>query len=299
MTLHHKNCFPRLLLTALLAVITAGGTAEAQSPPAGWAIFPSSPEDNTSDVRSPQRSGYLIPAYSSTMECANYSRLEWRVSLSEAGSAQITPRPEPYESYKRELPSGVKVQRGMAGIERNLKIENGWLLGFDGGEFGGGLWFADLSGKTQELSGENVHGFIETPQGVLVIAGLAHMGLDSGKVLIVPYAVNSQSDLKTLMDLDGAPGAFTKLSADTALVVTTHGISRISSSGLRKTLLRSDFSALYPNSVVSTTDGTIYVGMRLFVVRLLHQSGKYTAQWLVPDSCRHFKVRDLDCVCTK
>lgn len=283
MLLHQRNCFLRLLLTALLVSTTAGGRAEAQSTPVGWAIHPT-PEDG-----------------SSTILCANYSRREWRVALSETGSAEITPRPQPYgaKSSKRELPTGVKVQRGMVGVESRLKIQNGWLLGFDGGEFGGGLWFANLSGKTQELSEENVHGFIETPQGVLVFSGLAHMGHDSGKVFIVPYAVNSQGDLKTLMDLDGAPAALTKLSADTALVVTTQGVSRISSSGLSKTLLSRKFDALYPNSVVSTPDGTIYVGMRLFVVRLMQQSGEYTEEWLVPDGCRHFKVHDLDCVCTK
>jgi hypothetical protein len=187
----------------------------------------------------------------------------------------------------------------MVGIESRLRIHDGWLLGFDAGEFGGGLWFADLSGKTQELSGENVHGFIETSQGVLVLVGLAHMGLDSGKVLLVPYVVGSQSDLKTLLPLDGAPQAFTKLPGDAALVVTTQGVSRVSSIGSSETLAQSKFGMLYPNSVVSAPDGTIYVGMRLFVVRLVKRSHDYAEQWLVPDNCRHFSIRDLDCLCTK
>jgi len=118
-------------------------------------------------------------------------------------------------------------------------------------------------------------------------------------VLIAPYKINSQTDLKTLAELDGAPEAFSKLSSDTALVITTQSISQIASSGVSKTLLRRRFSGLYPNSIVSARDSAIYAGMRLFVVRFVQQSGEYTEQWLVPDNCMHFRVRDLDCVCTK
>jgi hypothetical protein len=281
MLLNRRNRVLRLLLTSLLTAATAGGSAEAQSPPTGWAIYPM-PEND-----------------SSAMQCANYSQLEWRVSLSETGTAQIVPRPKPYGARFSKLPAGVKRQKGMIGAESTFKLQNGWLLGFDAGEFGGGLWFADVDGKTQELSNENVRGFVETQQGVLVFVGLAHMGLDSGKVLIVPYKITSQTDLRTLGELDGAPEAVSKLSDDTALVITTQGISQIASSGVSKTLLRRRFSGLYPNSIVSASDSAIYAGMRLFVVRLVPQSGEYTEQWLIPDNCKHFRVRDQHCVCRK
>jgi hypothetical protein len=221
------------------------------------------------------------------------------VSVSDTGKAQITPSEPHRKSSGPDLPPRVKLQRGMVGVRSSLRVNNGWLLGFDGGEFGGGLWLAASDGKTQQLSEENVHGFIETSRGVLIFVGLDHMGTDSGKVLIVPYAVTSKTDLRTLVDLDGAPGAFTKLSADTALVVTTHGISQITSTGASEKLLSRSFGMLYPNSIVSSPDGTIYAGMRLFVVRLVLRSGKYREEWLVPEGCEKFHVRDFDCICTK
>ncbi|HSY93518.1 MAG TPA: hypothetical protein VK812_19310 [Candidatus Binatus sp.] len=281
MLLNHKNRVPRLLLTSLLIAATAGGSAKAQSPPTGWVIYPM-PESN-----------------SSVMQCANHSELEWQVSLSEAGTARIVPHPTTHGAGSPKLPAGVKRQKGMIGVESTFKLQNGWLLGFDAGEFGGGLWFAGGDGKTQELSNQNVHGFVETQQGVLVFVGLSHMFHDSGKVLIVPYKITSQTDLRTLVELDGAPEAVSKLSDDTALVITTQGISQISSSGLTKTLLRRGFGGLYPNSIVPASDSAIYAGMRLFVVRLVPQSGEYTEQWLVPDDRKHFRVRDQQCVCKK
>jgi hypothetical protein len=236
---------------------------------------------------------------SSVMQCANHSELEWRVSLSETGAAQIGPHPNSHGGGSSKLPAGVKRQKGMIGAESAVKLQNGWLLGFDAGEFGGGLWFAGVDSKTQKLSNQNVHGFVETQQGVLVFVGLDHLGLDSGRVLVVPYKFTSQTEVRILADLDGAPEAVSKLSDDTALVITTQGISQISSSGVSKTLLRRGFGGLYPNSLASASDNSIYAGMRLFVVRLVPQSEEYTEQWLVPDNCKHFSVRDQQCVCRK
>jgi hypothetical protein len=213
---------------------------------------------------------------------------------------EITARPKPYgaKSSKLELPAGVKRDKEMLGVESKIKTSSGWLLGFDAGEFGGGLWFADSSGETRKLSEENVRGFVETSAGVLVFVGLAHMGTDSGRVLIVNDH-DSDVSMRTLVKLDGAPQTLTKVSSDVALVVTTHGISQVGSAGEIKTLVRERFGLLYPNSVVSLPDGTIYTGMRLFVVRLVKESGGYEEQWLVPESCRHFRVQGLDCVCSK
>jgi hypothetical protein len=267
------------LLSLLLVIV---GSLHAQNVPAGWLVH-STPTESSSEVR-----------------CGNYSNLEWLVAASQAGAVEITPRPKPYgaKSSKLELPVGVKRDKDMLGVESKVKTSNGWLLGFDAGEFGGGLWFANDSSKTRKLSNENVRGFVETSAGVLVFVGLAHMGMDSGKVLIVT-AHDSDVGMQTLAKLDGAPQAVTRVSSDVALVATTRGISQVSSAGDIKTLLHETFGPLYPNSVVSLPDGTIYTGMRLFVVRLVKQSGGYVEQWLVPENCKRFRVQGLDCKCSK
>jgi hypothetical protein len=271
---------PLIVLSLLVAVSHLG--AEAQTLPGGWLVH-STPTENSREIA-----------------CANYSSLEWLVSTSQTGTVEITARPKPYgvKSSTLKLPSGVKRDKDMLGVESKVKTSNGWLLGFDAGEFGGGLWFANDSGKTRKLSNENVRGFVETSAGFLVFVGLAHMWLDSGKVLIVTEH-DSDVGMQTLAKLDGAPQAVTRVSSDVALVVTTHGISQVSSAGEIKTLLHQTFGLLYPNSVVSLPDGTVYTGMRLFVVRLVKQSGGYAEQWLVPENCKRFSVQGLDCRCSK
>jgi hypothetical protein len=124
---------------------------QAQTIPPGW-VFYSTPQEGSVSI-----------------QCANASVRPQRVSLSDNGQLSIQQLPASYERdeySKQQLPQGVTRQQGMAGRQSLLKIPGGgWLLGFDAGEFGGGLWSADASGNTQELSRENVHGLVDTPPG--------------------------------------------------------------------------------------------------------------------------------------
>lgn len=273
---------PRIFLTSVLSLAAFPcWQAHAQTLPSGWVPYPTPKEDSLS------------------IRCANRSGRPQHVSLSDSGQLQIKQLSSSYErdEYSRQqFPKGVKHQQGMIGRQSIFKMPGGgWLLGFDAGEFGGGLWSADSSGNTHKLSAENVHGLVDTPQGILVFVGLAHLFLDSGNVLIVPYTATSNAEVKILAKLDGAPEALTRISSDTALVVTTHGITEITSLGSAKTLLHADFSLLYPNSVVSTPDGTVYVGMRLFVVRFDPHAEHDAEQWFLPQSCERFET--TGCVC--
>ena len=276
-----RNCstFVALLWVALL---TTGTNVRAQDIPPGWVPFAT------------PKSG------SAAMACANYSEKEWSVAIPD-GLPQITLASRSAgKRQPQEFPPGVKRLPDMKGRESKLKLQNGWLLGFDAGEFGGGLWFAMDDGSMIELSKQNVRGIVATPQGALILSGLAHMGLDSGKAFAVPNVVSSPRDLKTLVELDGAPVAFTATSDGSIIVATARGISRIGSSGSTETLLHRDLEILSPNSITVAPDGTIYVGMRFFVVRLVPHGGKHVEQWMAPEKCKKkFHVPWLDCSCYK
>jgi hypothetical protein len=158
----------RIALILLLALLFSfwSGEGQAENLPAGWTTYPDG----------------------DAIRCASYSILEWQVSLSPDGKLLISGRPRSLihaESLRTKLPRGFKRDKEMIGNEALLKITHGWLVGFDAGEFGGGLWFVDSVGQSHKLTGENVHGLMSTPQGTLVFVGLSHLGLDTGKVLLV------------------------------------------------------------------------------------------------------------------
>lgn len=53
----------------------------------------------------------------------------------------------------------------------------------------------------------------------------------------------------------------------------------------------------YANSMAILPDGSVVVGMRMFVLRLNPSSDGYTQQWLLPVECRTFHVAPGDCAC--
>lgn len=208
------------------------------------------------------------------------SKEEWAVTVS-GGEVELSRRPS---------------SRSGKQVWTRIKVRNGWLEGLDVGEFGGGLWLAPGDGERVLLMKENVFGFLPSPEGPLIFTGLAHLFLDYGHVYLAPLNVTGSSGLRLVADLGGAPRAFAAESRDTAIVVTTRGVTRIHSSGKLEPLIRDPLGA-FPNSVAVSSDGSVYVGTELFVVRLVRDSDGYKEQWLAPKDCTKPTKRDYECVC--
>jgi hypothetical protein len=47
--------------------------------------------------------------------------------------------------------------------------------------------------------------------------------------------------------------------------------------------------------------GSIYIGMRMFVLKLNERGGEYSEAWLLPNDCRKFyaDTGKIDCACTQ
>ncbi len=212
------------------------------------------------------------------LRCANNSRRQWSVSL-EGETPRIS-----------MLPSLGTIW---------TDFEGGRLEGLANGEFGGGLWWHNPGRTTRtKISSENIHGIVHTSFGTLVLAGLDHLGMRSGRVLrIIPANPNPPS-MTTLADLHEAPRALTLASDGAVVVVTGTKVLRINSPGTVETLVSTNYPT-YANSVAISSAGTIYVGMRHFVRRLTPVKQSYEDDWLIPADCTRFAQRgDFDdCNC--
>jgi hypothetical protein len=160
------------------------GKPIASSIPDGWVLYPDS-EIN-----------------SSTLQCANYSRREWRVEQSENN---VKIHLDKLQDHQAALPDIIRfrnVEVGTKGYRSVEQVADGWLVGLDVGEFGGGLWWFSSDGKAnKKLSAENIVGFAKTSTGVLAFTGLAHLGFDNGKVLKVVGDTEANRKIETLVDL--------------------------------------------------------------------------------------------------
>lgn len=167
------------------------------------------------------------------------------------------------------------------------KIDEGWLVGYDGGEWGGGLyWFNPKGTKGEKIIGEQVIHIFPKGNGFLVFTGLAHLMSNVGKVYFVekkegqrdPWAITKLAALK------GSPDLVLPTNAGDYLIVTSDALQYFTKDGAVNTLIADGFwSGYIPNSVAILPSGEIYIGMKHGITRVTKQGETYTAAWLLPN----------------
>jgi hypothetical protein len=283
-----------VLATALLPSLMGGQSyAPSQPIPDGWYVYPQDKLKHSDEI---------------TLRCFNYSINEWQV-MTDGNGIRITKR---VAQKKGEAPSGtqlpplLKHEEGMpgrtvyAGLRSATHFSNGWLLAYDAGEWGGGLWITNEDGsEAKRIVYDNVHAVVPIDDEILVLSGLAHMSFDFGNAFIFSKPNGLNISLRQTARLDGEPRAYAKESDGSVLFVTTNGLSRIKKSGEVQSLTNfPDWTRRqYANSMTITSDGSIFVGMRMFVLKLHIDEGQYKEEWLLPQECRKFHLAKFDCTC--
>jgi hypothetical protein len=189
------------------------------------------------------------------------------------------------------------------------KVDDGWLVGFDAGEFGGGLWWFSPDGgrfarvrapenaaRADDIyKAENVRGLVQVGSDQLVLMGLDHMGGRSGRVFRA-----SKRDGAWKLDpravLDGSADAWAVL-GDRLLVLTDSGLWEVIAGTPARQVHRADTGGLYPTSMVRAGDGAFYVGMRRYILRLEAAAGAWRETWLVASNCVRARVTNFTCEC--
>jgi hypothetical protein len=280
------------ILIALVAIIVlAQGVAQLSAQqstdvPQGWYVYP---DEELKSVSASDR------------RCFNYSRRDWRVTV-EQGEAQLTEKRKA-QVETPALPPRLVHQQGMTGLRSATRFNDEWLLAYDGGEFGGGLWLTNEDGsEAKRIFNSDVQAVVTLEKGVLILSGLDHMGLDVGNALVYSAPRSMNVTLQESIKLDGAPSAFAQETDGSVVFVTTHSLCRITKTGELKILhtLPRWIAQQYPNSMAITADGSIYVGMRMFVLKLNDRDGEYSEEWLLPNDCQkfHLDMTKVDCACT-
>lgn len=250
-------------------------------PPAGWVLY-----------RSPDKDATAV------LSCAGSSEREWQVAPDGEG-VRITPYRE--RLVEEPLPFEVRSSSrgdGLYGNRHVRRVDDGWLVGFDAGEFGGSLWWFGVDGRqSRKLAAENVVGFADGAAGVLAPAGLAHMGIDRGGVLLVREGRGGDRKVEALADLGSAPTAFAPESPDSLVVATYTRVVRVrASGGVEQLYATAQGEHLpYPNSLTLSKAGVVHVGMRHFVLRLSPSASGYREEWFVPADCGKFRPGGPSC----
>jgi hypothetical protein len=276
----------RFALSAFLILFSSGRLCEAAL--SGFVELP----------RHPSRQDF---------ECANYSKMEWKV-LIQNGQVQAISELNGYQIDK--LPFSYKEDRDQSGARHVIQVSDGWIVGFDAGEFGGGLWWFSPKGERSKrlrppvnapvypkdiFKAENVLGFARYGGEVLVFMGLDHMGGRSGRVFRL---IQQSSDwtLNPFAVLESSPDAWI-VSRDGIVILTENGIGlALSDENIRK-LHTIDFGSLYPSSMVQESENVLYIGMRHYVLKLERTEPNWKETWFVKKGCIKTRVKEYKCLC--
>lgn len=264
-----SNAFSKLLIIA--SALAAAAVMTTQRAPsdrlAGW-----------SKVATPNEQD---------LWCAAHATDRWAVSI-DNGALQIAPFSGPVDHGP--VPPFPLDRASLSGwvrsARRSVPVSNGWLIGFDGGEYGGGLWWFDHQGRKRlQLSTDNVRYLTPVRGQVLAFLGLAHLQHDFGRVVIVRPS-QSGAVAETLGDLPAAPLAVTVAPASNhVLVLTSEGLSAMDVGGGQKHLGNMVPPLLGPTSIVETEPGVLYVGARHFVLRVTLSDRAPLVEWLARFNC--------------
>ena len=211
---------------------------------------------------------------------------EWVVT-SDKGAPQAKIRAGQQE-IPPNLPFEIKPgssREGLAGRRTSAKVDDGWIVGFDAGEFGAGLWWFSPDGKRrQKISEDHVLCFFVTTSGLIAVEGLEHGTISKGKAFQLSRKGDGDWSTEPLIDFGEAPQVAIKESDGLILVATSKRLLRFSPAYKKPDILldKAFWDGLYPNSMVITPLGTIFMGMRHGVAKIEKEGDRYKISWMLP-----------------
>ena len=223
---------------------------------------------------------------------------EWIVYLSgDRPSARLrsvkreqgSPYPERQESYPPMpfvVPTG-HMKDGLAGEWSSVQVSDGWLIGYNAGEWGSWLWWFSPDGKRRyRISEDQIVGFFKTEDGLFAMEGIAHGSLSRGRLVRMDKGKDGRWRSKKFVDLGGAPEV-AAMGVDGSLTVATHDrLLRVDLATKRVDVMLRDvfWGGLYPKSMILTPSGAVYLGMRHGVAEIKKLGTGYEPKWLLPNA---------------
>ena len=235
------------------------------------------------------------PADSEKRECANLT--DWTVVLEAQERGGLRAKIAREGRALRDVLPPFAVERdhpGLGGV-LSLRVENGWLIAVNAGEFGGALWWYGPDGDTRyriaDLSVVGLHALpaIGANDRYIAIEVLSHRGEEIGRVQTVVHGSGGRWELRPIASLPSAPHVSTTTSDGGVVIALTGGVAKVKADGTVEVARVANLGQLYPSSISEASDGSILVGMRRYLLRVPRARGG-KAEWFTLAACKDFSV---------
>lgn len=215
---------------------------------------------------------------------ANWSTHEWRVFLKdEQPCAQLTTE-SPVKPSPR--PTFIPRAENFTRARTFARVDDGWLVGFNHGEFGAALyWFSPDGKQHYKISNHQVVDFMSLSNGIHAIEGLAHLSLSHGSAIRVTRAnAAARWQATSVAKLPSAPYSVALRRNETMLITLSDSLISLSPNYKVQTLLtNANWDGLYANSSLPSPDERkLFIGMRQFVGEFDFTNKKF--RFLIPSA---------------
>jgi len=161
------------------------------------------------------------------------------------------------------------------------QVDDGYIVGFNRGEWGGLVyWFSGDGKKHYEISDHQLGGFIEKEGKLFAFAGLAHLSPPYYGDILLYEKIKGVWTETEYVDLNDAPAAITLDKEGNFIVVAAQKLLKVGP-GKKITDLEAkmDWLGLYPGSIVICKE-TAYISMRKGILKHSLVTGE--EKWLMP-----------------
>lgn len=189
----------------------------------------------------------------------------------------------------RALPFKIKPSRDFSGVKLAARVDDGWVVGFNRGEWGGSLWWFSADGsKHYKISDDEVDQLLRTDIGVIGLKTLLyilpeHPDPKTGEVLRLVKSTQGIWQAVNYTYLSGAPEVAMQDTDGSLVIVTSHELLRVDRQKHMEALLTDGFWGklqLSVTSIVRAASGDYFVGMRGGVTHIRRSGGGYRVDWL-------------------
>ena len=165
-----------------------------------------------------------------------------------------------------------------------LKVEDGFLVGFYRGEWGGHLdWYSKNGDNHYKISDDEIVQFIKRGDKIYAIQGLDHMSISAGSIFTIEKT-DGRWTAGQYLKLPSEPRSIALDLSNNFFVITNKSLLKIDTGRKIITLVKNGFwhSTFYSNAIsAAIKDSVVYVGMRAGVYKYNLLTGKQ--EWLLPE----------------
>jgi hypothetical protein len=227
------------------------------------------------------------PPSEEDLYCANQGGPDWRVALRDdvvevrRSHDSLQRDAVPFALPKETWPQLLFEYRARQGC-------GGWLVGYNSGEFGGGLWSFSPDGKRfVKVAGGQVVGIHPTPEDAfLVVTGIAHMGMDRGGVLKVQQQADGVCRVVARVDLGSAVEASVAHGNDVVAALYDGRVIRVHVDMTVEELVEKPTAGSHYTLSGVIIDGHALFSKRFYLQRVPLAADAGEATWLAPSQCK-------------